>query len=210
MKLLSILIILCPIICFSQVELKPFVGINFTNVNYHLIDNATGVDSSGLKRDNKLFPLAGMDLCFKFSNESQIITGLGVSWMGSNNFTDGVQGNARLDEDLILGYLRIPILYSYGGLWNIQIKGGISFNYNFRKNHNFFAINDDGSTSNVYLPIHFGVLIGLEKEFSNWSFGVNYHKGVSRIYDTKVVQSAKRSYLTLGGLQISVGYLIRE
>lgn len=194
----------------SQSALRLYSGVNITNANYHLIDRLTNVDSSRLREKNYILPLLGVDLDFSLNSKFSLISGLGVSWMGSRNYQAIPDESIRTDSNLRLGYLRVPLILNYQVCDNVKFIGGYIFNYNFRKNQLLNTFDENNLLIHTYKPFHHGAVVGLRFDKYSWSLAINYHKGLSKIWDTKSFHRDYRAYLTLGGIQVTIGYLIKE
>ena len=210
MRFLALILLLTFLqVCSAQDRLRVFGGGNITNVVYHLIDNNTGIDSSGPRENYILLPLLGIDMDFDLSNQFIITTGLGVSWQGSNNFkVSPPSPDINIDSDLNMGFLRIPILLNYAFNEKFKLLLGYSFQYNFRKNQGFFGQGPNYEHVSFAKPFHHAALFGARFDINKWSFCANYQLGLSRIFDSKDFDPNKRAYLTLGGIQLTAGYLL--
>jgi hypothetical protein len=207
--LFSILTLSCT--SYGQRVLRIFIGTNISNTDFHFVNTSTGFDSSGLRINNYVLPLMGADIAFTINRKLSITSGMGLSWMGSRNYHKGAPALFNIDPDLRLGYLRFPLIFNFELFHSLNIAVGYSFNYNFRKNQQFLTYNDQTlKIINIYKPFHHAINIGLSKDIGNFNILVNYQKGLSRIFDTKEINHDYRAYLTLGGLQLSLGYLIKE
>lgn len=194
----------------SQELVRVFGGINLTNIEAHRILSSDGSDSTGYNPDNFLLPRLGVDVQFKLTEKSKIVTGLSVEWMGAENFSKGYDGIFKIDDDFKLGYLRLPIQYHLMIFKNLYLTGGLSLNYNFRKTTGFYIAYPDGSTDSYYQPWHIAFLGGLRYDLARISFGFNYHQGLTKLYDSKDLDTDYHVYGILYGIQFSVGYLFED
>lgn len=195
---------------YGQSSIRIFSGINLTNVNYNLKLNSTSIDSGGLEGKTYVLPFIGADMEFLLNKKFKLSTGLGVSWMGCKDYNKDIPSGINLEPNLRLGYIRIPCLINFEIIKELYLIIGYSFNYNFRKNQNLFVQDDFGNRVNGFRIIHHAVILGLRRNFGDFSLMVNYHKGMTRIFDSKNINSEGRAYESLGGMQISVGYTINE
>lgn len=62
----------------------------------------------------------------------------------------------------------------------------------------------------IYKNYHHAAIFGLRKDWRHLSISANYHLGLSRVYDTEIFNAYSRAYLSLSGIQCSVGYKISE
>lgn len=195
---------------FGQNSIKVFGGTNITNCNFHFIHTYDQSDSSGLKLNNYILPTLGADINLSVTNKLNLVTGLGLSWMGSRNYQQNVPDIYKVDPNLRLGYIRIPMVLNLEVFHKTNIIGGYVFNYNFRKNQSFHTLDAYNQLINIYQPVFHSVVVGIEREFGTWVVALNYQKGISRIWDTKDINSDFHAYLTMGGVQITLGYLIQD
>jgi len=210
-NLLVVVAVFCTSKISSQELVRVFGGINVTNIDKHRIIKDTGIDSAEIVPENYILPFLGVDVQIRISNKSKIVTGLGVDWMGAKNFGIGADGlYFKVDNNFKLGYLRIPLTYNLEVLSDLYVLGGGSINYNFRKTQGFFYLNPDGSSVSYYSPWHIGLLGGLRYDWKNLSLVLNYHYGLTRLYDSKELDADYHVYGELYGLQLSVGYLFEE
>lgn len=207
--LLLYFLILSPVVSYSQDVLRFYLGANYSNVNYRLIDDTQGPDSGGLRTDYIVLPNVGCDIQYYLTSKFSLVTGLGVSWMGSKDYHKDLPDYINIDPDLKLGYLRVPIVLNMEFINNFFVFAGLSLHYNFRKNQGFFSVDDEGNSINSYTPLHTALSFGLRKDIERFSFQAGYHKGLSKVSDLKN-ESGRRAYLDLQGFQFSVGYLVSE
>jgi len=159
MKIIYTLIIITCLYSLSSAQdnMRVFVGFNITNTDYHLQNNLTGSDSSGLRRENYLLPNCGFDLDFKLGKRLSTGIGFGVTVLGSRNYNTNFEDieNLQIDPDLRIGYLRFPFMLKYEIFNSLKIIGGYSLNYSFRKNQNFFAYEPGGQDLiSIYNNVH--------------------------------------------------------
>lgn len=199
----------------GQDAIRVFGGVNLTNVKYYLHNSVTNSDTSYLRSNNYFLPNLGADINFKINSKFSLTTGIGVSFMGSRNYSiDFNVPNINIDTNLRIGYLRFPFIINYNIVNGFSIFSGYSLNYSFRKNQSFFALKEETPLNfeykGLYNGIHHALLFGITQEWKNWNITANYHAGISRIWDSKDFDPQDRAYLTLNGFQFTIGYLIRN
>lgn len=206
---------------FAQKSVTFFTGLNLTSTNYSLFINGN-LDTASYTKDKIILPSVGFNYRVPIFNKLYITTGLGLSYMGNAYYFDkvdttvitypGVVDYIKYNPHFKIGYLRIPAVFEYKIHKVLYPFVGYSFNYSIRKNQNFWAaeIGDINSIRNIYSNYHHALLFGLTYKLKNIEFTVNYHKGISRIWDTKDYKPDKRAYLTLSGIQFSIGYNISD
>jgi hypothetical protein len=213
MKIITVLFLVSFIfieIIFSQNSISIFGGANITNVKCHLVDLTSNLDSSFLRKNIAVLPLMGIDVGFKMNERIWFTSGLGISYMGSRNYTPGLSGIYNVDKNLKLSFIRIPCIIEFNIIKDLKIEFGYSLNYTFRKNQNFFLRDDDNVSKSIFSPFHHAILFGIRKDIQSFSFVVNYHQGVSHIYDSKKINSENRIFMSLMGIQCTIGYLLSE
>ena len=193
----------------AQGNVKIFIGGNYSNVTYHRVSH--GLDSFGLRKNYMLLPCMGIDLNFNISEKFQFTSGLGINSLGSRNYTDTLSQESYLLPNLKLNYIRIPILFSFNVDNNIKLFSGYSFNYCFRKNYNFLALNSSQTKFvNIFNRIHHGLNLGMGIDVNNFNFTLLYHHGLNKIWDTEQLYPDQRAFLNLHAIQITAGYLIKN
>jgi len=196
---------------FSQNQVRPFIGINVTNTRFHHLDKISNIDSTGLRLRNAYLPIFGTDINFDVMKNINLTTGLAVSFMGSNKYNRNIPQGLNIDPHLRLGYIRLPLNLNIEIINGIKILVGYSLNYNFRKNLNL-NIMDENTFEEIetYQPFYHTGILGISKDWEKWRLTINYNKGLSRIFDTKNASNAYQIYLTMSGIQIAFGYIIKE
>lgn len=220
-KLSVICLCILPNMGFCQKSVVFYGGLNITNTRYTLIKNNV-TDTASYTKDNIVLPWIGFDYHVPISKRFNIVTGLGVSRMGTSNYVDkvdtsiinypGVLENILKKPHLKITYLRIPLLLEYKLNKSISPYIGYSFNYSIRKNQNFWAaeVGNVLSYRNIYSNYHHALLAGVAIEYKNLVLSGNYHLGISKIWDTTDYKPDQRAYLTMQGFQISIGYKVTE
>lgn len=223
-KIITILLIL-PIFLTAQKSLRFFGGVNYTKTYYTKLEYGLTADTLSITRrsnDAIILPHMGFEYDFKTYNKISFTTGLGISIMGTANYDTLLSQRyplppkytQRENKDLKITYLRIPIMVKYELLDNLYLFGGYTFQYSIRKNQTILAANNLGTfppeIGFIYRNYHHAAIFGFRKDWKFLSIAANYHFGLSRVYDTEIFRPYERAYLSLSGIQFSVGYKISE
>jgi hypothetical protein len=179
-------------------------------------------DTTSYTKDKIALPSVGFKYTIPVNAKIVLSSGLGLSYMGNANYYNkvdtsiinypGVLENIKLKPHFIIGYLRIPISVEYKLTHNLFPFIGYSLNYSVRKNQNFWAaeIGNVLSYKNIYSNYHHALIFGLLFKVQRIEISANLHKGISKIWDTENYYKDKRAYLTLNGIQLTVGYILSD
>ncbi len=191
-----------------QKSLRIYLGNNISNCKYYLTDRATLHDTSYFKKKNIILPSFGFNMLIPINKDIKIISGLGLSWLGSKNYNEFVPDFINADHDLMLGYLKTPFEFEYKLTNYLKIDAGYSFYFNFRKNQVINAINLSHVIINIYHPFYNSLNFGVKFQIKNFDLNLMYQKGISRIWDSKKYDPLIYAHLALNSFQITVGYSI--
>lgn len=222
---ITIILVFLPILLTAQKSIRFFGGINYTKTYYTKLEYGFTADTlNTIKRNNDaiILPHIGFEYDFKTYNKLSFTTGLGVSMMGAANY-DTLSSQSyplppkytqRENKDLKITYLRIPLMAKYELLDNFYLFAGYTLQYSIRKNQTILAANNLGTfppqIGFIYRNYHHAAIFGFRKDWKFLSISANYHLGLSRVYDTEIFRPYERAYLSLSGIQFSVGYKISE
>lgn len=194
----------------SQTVLKPYLGVNYSNARTHVINNATGSDSSAWRRDWIFLLKVGMDVQMSINNRLCLNTGLGASWLGSKNYNTLAGPTFYIPSDCKIGYIEVPVTFAYNLFGQAHFFGGAYLGYSFRKNQNFYYADSIGVTFNIYNPFQVGATYGVRYDVLPLSFEFGVYHGLVNIYNTGEINPEGRAYMKLMAFQLKVAYIIED
>ncbi len=220
-QVIIIIAILIPVFITAQRSIRFVGGINYTRTKHTVFKYGLTADTLNIITMNKdaiILPHIGFEYDFKTYNKVSFTTGMGISMMGTAKYTTVVyqpppKYQQRRNEDLKIIYLRIPLMVKYEVMNQLYAFVGYSFNYSIRKNQSILDAHPGTFPPEVgfiYKNYHHAAIFGLRKDWHHLSISANYHLGLSRVYDTEIFNAYTRAYLSLSGIQFSVGYKISE
>ncbi len=211
-----------PILLNAQKSIRFIAGVNYTHVHRTGLFYGFTTDTLTIKKqhfDPIILPHLGFEYDFKTSNKLSYTIGLGISMMGTANY-DTLPASfspkypTRHQYDLKITYLRIPLMIKYELLDQLYVFGGYTLNFSINRNKTLlwadFEREPAEAVYNVYSNYYHAGILGLRKDWKNLSISANYHLGLNRIYDTGYASTRTRIYMSMSGIQMSLGYKISE
>ncbi len=194
----------------SQSGVRVFGGANVTVLSVKYKEFSSALDTQYTLDRPIVLPWLGIDIDFDLNERFKCSSGIGISIMGSKNYSKGiiVVPGVNIHPDLQVGFIRIPCYISYD-LKIASITMGYSLNYSFRKNQNFFA-SDSLRFVNIYSDFQHAAIVGIRKDWNLISIAVNYHCPLNPISNTKDFYPQWTEKQKLYGWQMSIGFVLRE
>lgn len=165
-KYLSIFILfyLCIEVSSAQKSANFYSGINMSSFRKNISNSPFRSDTNYLNTKSLFLPSIGFDVDFSLRPKVAFSTGIGLHFVGVQDFVPKLQDVILNDSKLKMGYFRIPLQLKYQILPKIEILGGYAFNYIFRKNQNFFAVENlqqSVKLTNIFHQYHHDAQIGV-------------------------------------------------